>query len=146
MTREIQWPGRQLNNINEFRDKCYEQCYHEEPIGSDWHNKLNGCGAVCKASLEEYIFSQGKNPCVLKLSPPVFWHPSDKRTELCENEIVEGYQGVASERPLLYETNSSGNNVSNGFRLFLYILSFVVTLILSFLLLTVLYYAYRTPL
>lgn len=71
--REIQWPGNQINDINQFRENCYKQCHLQNPTSSGWYEKTDKCGQKCKQQLKEYEFEQGKNPCELKLQAPVFW-------------------------------------------------------------------------
>ena len=143
-TREIQWPGRQINDVNEFRDKCYAQCYRKEPVGSDWYNKSDGCGIACKRALEEYIYSQGKNPCVLKLSPPVFWHASDMSEETDKRQVREGYRESLRIKPLLFDGVKPLGCMDMS--MLLQILLFIALFILSFMLFTVLYYVYITRL
>lgn len=75
-SREIPWPGNQINPINEFRHDCYYKCHLENPTDSGWYEKTNECGQNCKRALQQFEYSQGKNPCELKLQAPVFWYES----------------------------------------------------------------------
>ena len=95
MKRDIPWPGKQLNDINEFRHDCYYQCHLQNPTDSGWYEKVDECGQNCKKALQAYEYQQGKNPCELKLQAPVFWfenHSGSKGQDVREG--YENYDGV----------------------------------------------------
>lgn len=73
LTREVNWPGNQINDINQFRENCYRECHLQNPTDSGWYEKSDECGQNCKELLKAYEYIQGKNPCELRLQAPVFW-------------------------------------------------------------------------
>ena len=96
MKRDIPWPGKQLNDINEFRHDCYYQCHLQNPTDSGWYEKVDECGQRCKKALQTYEYQQGKNPCELKLQAPVFWY--ENNTGSNNGNVREDYDG-ANETP-----------------------------------------------
>jgi hypothetical protein len=111
MNREIAWPGNQLNGINDFRENCYRQCQLNNPTDSGWYSKTDECGESCRQKLKEYEYSQGKNPCELKLQAPVFWYESP--------QIHESYQEEDKDK-------GKGNNKIN----IIYITLFIIMIVL----------------
>lgn len=114
--REIQWPGNQLNDINQFREDCYKQCHLQNPTSSGWYEKTDKCGQKCKQQLKEYEFQQGKNPCELKLQAPVFWFEQ-------EQPIHESYR---NQQPVHESDKPQTNNTIN----YIYITLFIIMIIL----------------
>lgn len=87
------WPGQQINDINEFRTACYKKCHEENPTDSGWYEKENECGRDCASKLCAFQRLSGKNPCAQRLQAPVFWFEN-------QNDLKENYK-------LFDETNTS---------------------------------------
>lgn len=84
------WPGSQINDINEFRTSCYRTCHEKNPTDSGWYEKEDECGRDCASKLRAFQKASGKNPCAQRLQAPVFWFT---------NESKENYQPFASDSP-----------------------------------------------
>jgi hypothetical protein len=114
-TRSVPWPGNQINDINEVRERCYRQCHLENPTDSGWYEKTNACGQACKRALEVYEYNQGKNPCELKLQAPVFWFENGK-----------GHETYESYEPMSGVSNTDGDESSVNIRTILLLLTTVL--------------------
>jgi hypothetical protein len=101
MQRDIPWPGKQINEINAFRQECYSKCHADNPTDSGWYEKTDECGQRCKKALQEFEYKQGKNPCELKLQAPVFWF------ENSPSGISEHYTHTPNERKRLHSPQST---------------------------------------
>lgn len=73
----LNWPGNQINDINEFRDDCFRQCHEQNPTDSGWYEKQDECGRRCSAKLRQFQRLSGKNPCAQRLQAPVYWFDND---------------------------------------------------------------------
>lgn len=71
------WPGNQINDINQFQEACYKTCHEKNPTDSGWYEKTDQCGYECARKTREYQIKSGKNPCEQRLQAPVFWFDND---------------------------------------------------------------------
>lgn len=95
------WPGQQINDINEFRTACYKTCHEANPTDSGWYEKENECGRECASKLCAFQKQSGKNPCAQRLQAPVFWFTNEK--DLKENyESFDQNQTNTSRLDILY--------------------------------------------
>ena len=109
---KIEWPGYQINDINQFREDCYKKCHEQNPTDSGWYEKTDECGQKCKNALKQFEYTQGKNPCELRLQAPVFWFQNDNENKTTEhfsssneNDIYEHF--VPSSQNKCHECSSS---------------------------------------
>lgn len=119
MTREVPWPGNQINDINQFRNECYKKCHELNPTDSGWYEKVNECGQKCKYALKEYEYSQGKNPCELKLQAPVFWFTNNHKNTYESYDYKENDDDDKS-------SSSINNKNTNIFYMTLYIILIII--------------------
>jgi hypothetical protein len=79
------WPGHQINDINEFRHACFQKCHDRNPTDSGWYEKEDACGKECSQLLRQFQIDSGKNPCAQRLQAPVFWFSGHKDDVIREN-------------------------------------------------------------
>lgn len=96
------WPGQQINDINEFRTACYKTCHDTNPTDSGWYEKEDECGRNCALQLRAFQKQSGKNPCAQRLQAPVFWFDNQKNIKENYQLFNETKLGTTSRLDMIY--------------------------------------------